>query len=116
MAEPKPSDYATKRQYPNEIDAFASEGFLQFFFQDNTDGSFDVYILDERNHIEIYQGCEGEKEDKIREINRLYHSSDSQDNPYRIVQKDFNHPQFFQLFVAEQGVQIEPFRFRTSVE
>lgn len=116
VAEPKPSDYATKRQYPNEIDAFASEGFLQFFFQDNTDGSFDVYILDERNHIEIYQGCEGEKEDKIREINRLYHSSDNQDNPYRIVQKDFNYPQFFQLFVAEQGVQIEPFRFRTSVE
>lgn len=32
------------------MDAFASEGFLQFFFEDNEDKSFNVYILDEQNH------------------------------------------------------------------
>jgi len=34
-------------KYPHEIDMFASEGFLQFFFEDNPNGSFNVYILDE---------------------------------------------------------------------
>ncbi|SPX40491.1 adenylate cyclase [Haemophilus influenzae] len=42
-------------RYPPEMDAFASEGFLQFFFEDNSDHSFNVYILDESNHLEIYR-------------------------------------------------------------
>ena len=33
------------RRYPPEIDLFASEGFLQFFFEDNADNSFNVYLL-----------------------------------------------------------------------
>ncbi len=86
------------RKYPVEIDAFASEGFLQFFFKDNTDGTFNVYILDEQNHLEIYRHCDGEKEHKIREINYIYQQADrSGNNMYHIIQRDFNYPQFYQL-------------------
>lgn len=105
-----------QRQYPQEIDHFAVEGFLQFFFQDNQEGTFNVYILDERNHLEIYHRCDGEKEDKIREINLIYQSSDQMDNPYNIVQKDFNYPQFYQLLTEQEEVKIVPFCFRSSVE
>ncbi|MDO4429988.1 MAG: class I adenylate cyclase [Lonepinella koalarum] len=103
-------------QYPVEIDSFASEGFLQFFFQDNNDGSFNVYLLDERNHLEIYRRCDGDKEDKIREINLIYQSASQNGNPYQIVQKDFNYPQFYQLFDENDCTQIRPFRFQNSLE
>ncbi len=98
------------REYPVEIDAFASEGFLQFFFKDNVDGSFDVYILDEENHIEIYRHCSGEKEQKIKEINYIYQQADSTgNNLYNIVQRDFNYPQFYQLVSDSHGRKIIPF-------
>ncbi|MCK3658275.1 adenylate cyclase [Pasteurellaceae bacterium Pebbles2] len=100
----------SNRKYPAEIDAFASEGFLQFFFKDNTNGSFDVYILDEQNHIEIYRHCDGEKEQKIKEINYIYQQADSSgNNPYHIVQRDFNYPQFYQIIIDQDETKIVPF-------
>ena len=103
--------------YPAEIDSFASEGFLQFFFKNNPSGSFDVYILDEANRIEIYRGCEGSKEQKIHEINHIYQSSDlaDQDNPYKIVQRNFNYPQFYQLISSVDGLKIVPFHSRLAL-
>ncbi|MDG2956449.1 class I adenylate cyclase [Bisgaard Taxon 10/6] len=87
-----------KLQYPAEIDSFASEGFLQFFFEDNNDDTFNVYILDEKNHIEIYHRCDGEKEQKINEINHIYTNADSSgNNPYGIIQRNFNYPQFYRI-------------------
>lgn len=102
------------KQYPYEIDAFASEGFLQFFFENNLDHTFNVYILDEANHIEIYRNCEGQKEQKINEINHIYQSAglDGNSNPYKIVQKNFNYPQFYQLLPKENGITIVPFHSR----
>ena len=99
----------SRKHYPYEIDAFASEGFLQFFFEDNDDGSFNVYILDEANHLEIYRKCEGGKEQKISEINHIYSTSGNGNNPYKIVQRNFNYPQFYQLLPQEVGVKIVPF-------
>ncbi|PJG83261.1 class I adenylate cyclase [Caviibacterium pharyngocola] len=108
---------ANRKQYPYEIDAFASEGFLQFFFEDNPNKSFNVYILDEANRIEIYRHCEGEKEQKIREINHIYQSAglDGNDNPYKIVQRNFNYPQFYQLLPNGDGVKIVPFHSRSAL-
>ncbi|WP_032093057.1 MULTISPECIES: class I adenylate cyclase [Pasteurellaceae] len=105
---------ANKKRYPYEIDAFASEGFLQFFFEDNPNKSFNVYILDEANRIEIYRHCEGSKERKIHEINHIYQSAgfDGGDNPYKIVQRNFNYPQFYQLLSGDDGVKILPFHSR----
>lgn len=100
-----------KKNYPYEIDAFASEGFLQFFFEDTKKGLFNVYILDENNHIEIYYNCEGKKEQKISEINHIYHSAslDENNNPYKIVQHNFNYPQFYQLLSHGNEIKIVPF-------
>ncbi len=105
-----------RRSYPSEIDAFASEGFLQFFFEGNADGSFNVYVLNEANHLEIYYNCDGEKEQKIREINYIYNSSANGDNPYKIVRRDFNYPQFYQLLSGESSVKIVPFYSRQQTK
>lgn len=109
--------WAQARSYPPEMDNFASEGFLQFFFEDNPDNSFNVYILDEANRIEIYRNCDGSKEQKIKEINHIYQSSslDENNNPYKIVQRDFNYPQFYQLLSQENGVKIVPFHSRLAM-
>ena len=102
------------RRYPPEMDAFASEGFLQFFFEDNSDHSFNVYILDESNRLEIYRRCDGEKDEKVREINQLYQNAkqEGDKNPYNIVQRNFNYPQFYQLKNGKNGISIVPFKFR----
>ncbi|MBN6710426.1 class I adenylate cyclase, partial [Haemophilus haemoglobinophilus] len=107
-----------QKHYPYEMDAFASEGFLQFFFEDNEDKSFNVYILDEQNHIEIYRRCEGSKEQKIHEINQIYQSAslDQHNNPYKIVQHNFNYPQFYQLLPDYNGgKKIVPFYSRLAL-
>ncbi|MDO5652434.1 MAG: class I adenylate cyclase, partial [Moraxella sp.] len=100
-----------KAKYPYIIDSFVSEGFLQFFFEDNADQSFNVYIFDELNRLEIYRHCEGTKESKVKEINRIYTSSgiDDNENPYKSVQHKFNYPQFYQLILMADAIQVEPF-------
>lgn len=106
-----------KKKYPYEIDAFASEGFLQFFFQDNLDETFNVYILDETNMLEIYRNCVGSKEQKVHEINQIYQAAglDRKDNPYKIVQRDFNYPQFYQLVNEGGSIKILPFHSRLAL-
>ncbi|MCS5872587.1 class I adenylate cyclase [Klebsiella pneumoniae subsp. pneumoniae] len=49
---------------PAVVDGFASEGIIQFFFEDadNNDSGFNIYILDESNRAEVYHHCEGSKE------------------------------------------------------
>ncbi|MDU8923466.1 class I adenylate cyclase [Pasteurellaceae bacterium LIM206] len=99
-------------KYPHEINAFASEGFLQFFFEDNANDTFNVYILDENNRIEVYRHCDPTKEDIINEINYIYNSGgkDRYGNHYDIVYRDFNYPQFYQLLPKQEGFRIVPFR------
>ncbi|VEJ09273.1 class I adenylate cyclase [Actinobacillus delphinicola] len=103
--------------YPKEIAVFAAEGFLQFFFEDNQDRSFNVYILDEKNHIEVYRSCIGNKSQKINEINQIYQSAglNTDNNPYRIVKHHFNYPQFYQLLPVQGKVQIVPFRHQLKM-
>lgn len=102
------------RQYPAEIDLFASEGFLQFFFEDNKDGTFNVYLLNEANHLEIYRHCDGVKDEKVKKINQLYQvSGEGGENPYHIESRNFNYPQFYQIQHNHQGrTRILPFKYR----
>lgn len=93
---------------PKIIYSFASEGFLQFFFEDNIDGSFNVYVLDKDNQTEIYIGCSGKKEDKIKKISRLY--AEDEQNQADDISESFNYPQFYQLIHLEQHTAIVPFK------
>ena len=104
------------KYYPYEMDAMAHEGFLQFFFEDNSDGSFNVYILDEQNCLEIYYHCDGQKDDKVLKINDMYQALglNGENNLYRMVQHHFNYPQFYQLLPKKTGMKIIPFHCRNN--
>lgn len=104
-----------KKAFPQQIREFASEGFLQFFFEDNTDHSFNVYIVDERNSVESYYNCVGNKEEKIREINKLQNDKQlnaESESPFG----SFNHPQFYQLISQQGELSIVPFHSRQHLE
>lgn len=87
-------------RFPSEISRFASEGFLQFFFETKDVQHFNVYILDEKNQLETYYNCVGDKEQKVREINQFYAEQQ---------QSSFNFPQFYQLIHQNDQIQVVPF-------
>ncbi|WP_301099730.1 class I adenylate cyclase [Otariodibacter sp.] len=92
---------------PSEIYNFASAGFLQFFFEDNDNGSFNVFILDKDNNVEVYPDCLGRKEDKIKQIIRLH----DQDKLEHFGENEsFNYPQFYQLLKYNNIISIVPFQ------
>ena len=101
-------------RYPPEIDLFASEGFT-VLFEDNADDSFNVYLLDEKI-VSKFIVNEGSKDDKVREINQIYQSLVQKivKNPYKMVQRIFNYPQFYQLYPKESGMRIMPFKFKSK--
>lgn len=108
--EPKES-----KRFPQKISEFASEGFLQFFFEDNPDKSFNVYVVDEKNNVESYYHCIGNKEEKISKINKLQ-------NEKRLKTEtessfgSFNHPQFYQLISPNDELIIVPFQSRQHLD
>lgn len=97
------ANYVSK--YPKQIDHFACEGFLQFFFEDCTYNQFNVYILDEKNCLVAYFNCQGKKEEKIKAINRLYAVKHLQHS----ATESFNFPQFYQLLKQDQQYIIVPY-------
>lgn len=100
--------YHSAKKAPSAIYNFASEEFLQFFFEDNRNGSFNVYILDKKNELESYFGCSGSKEEKIKLVTRLYLEQafvGLNDNV-----GSFNFPQFYQLLSDHGKTLIVPFQ------
>lgn len=106
--------YEQTKSFPKQISEFASEGFLQFFFEDNEDNSFNVYVVDERNSVESYYNCVGNKEEKIRQINKLQNEKqlDTETESFG----SFNHPQFYQLISPNGELSIVPFQSRQHLE
>lgn len=100
--------YHSGRSVPEEIYAFASEGFLQFFFQDECDDFFNVYILDKQNRLESYFHCRGSKTEKIQKVTRMYTKSLSS-HAENLVES-FNFPQFYQLITQHGKTTIIPFQ------
>lgn len=107
VAEIDKHDYHTMASVPQSIYTFASEGFLQFFFDDNPDGSFNVYVLDKQNKAECYHYCQGAKEAKIKEISRLYTETERE---HENELSSFNFPQFYQILPTQEGYVIVPFQ------
>lgn len=95
---------------PPVVDGFASEGIIQFFFEDTTDDKgFNIYILDESNRIEVYHHCEGSKEELVRDVSRFYSSSHDRFT-YGSSFINFNLPQFYQIVHLDGRTQVIPFR------
>ena len=103
-------------QLPPVVNGYASEGIIQFFFEDtNTDSGFNIYILDEANRIEVYHHCEGSKEELVRDVSRFYSSSHDRFT-YGSSFVNFNLPQFYQIVSVDNRTQVIPFRSQTLTQ
>ncbi|QPW28711.1 class I adenylate cyclase [Edwardsiella ictaluri] len=94
---------------PAVVDGYASEGIIQFFFEDGECDGFNIYILDESNRVEVYHHCEGSKEELVRDVSRFYSSSHDRFT-YGSSFINFNLPQFYQIVTVEGRAQVIPFR------
>ncbi|MXP66984.1 class I adenylate cyclase [Pantoea sp. Nvir] len=95
---------------PPVVHGYASEGIIQFFFEDITDQQvFNIYVLDETNRVEVYHHCEGSKEELVHDVSRFYSSSH---NRFTYVSNfiNFNLPQFYQIVNTRDRFQVIPFR------
>lgn len=100
---------ANQNCLPQVVNSYASEGLIQFFFEDSSEyHSFNIYVLDEANHIEIYQHCEGSKADLVREVSRFFSSSHDRFT-YGLNFTNFNLPQFYQIVKIDERLQVIPF-------
>lgn len=95
---------------PSIVDAYASDGLIQFFFEDNPqDAGFNVYVLDEHNQIEIYRDYSGSKDDLVQSVNRYYTvTHDRFDYGNQFI--NFNLPQFYELVREGDEQQVRPYR------
>lgn len=96
---------------PPIVDAYASEGLIQYFFED-CDNGFNVYILDEENRVEIYHEYAGSKEDLVQNVNRYYTMAHQR---FEFTEQviNFNLPQFYEL-VPDIEHQYEVMPYRTA--
>ncbi|MFV0575731.1 MAG: class I adenylate cyclase [Vibrio sp.] len=96
---------------PDVVDAYASEGLIQFFFEGDDDG-FNIYVLDEQNHVEVYRQFDGNRDDMIRTVNNFY-TNNTQDGASK-AQCNFNLPQYYQIIHPDQGESyVVPYRSST---
>lgn len=104
-------DQQVGKSVPEIVDVYASEGLMQFFFEDSGQ-DYNLYILDEANRVEVYRQVAGSKEELVQSINRFYAS-----NQQGVAQSRFAHfnlPQYYEI-VEEQGQQkVRP--YKTSKE
>lgn len=94
-------DKEQEYQLPEVVDGFASEGLIQFFFED-TDKGFNIYVLDESNQVEVYHQYSGEKDEMIASVNTFYTSvKDDKEVASQLI--NFNLPQYYQIVHPEEG-------------
>ncbi|OFC62268.1 class I adenylate cyclase [Candidatus Erwinia dacicola] len=101
---------------PAVVNGYASEGIIQFFFEDTRDDrGFNIYILNETNRVEIYHHCEGSKEELVRDVSRFYSSSHDRFT-YGSSFINFNLPQFYQIVPLDDRFQVIPFCSQTLTQ
>ncbi|MBU3824615.1 MAG: class I adenylate cyclase [Candidatus Oceanisphaera merdipullorum] len=86
---------------PEIVDVYASEGLMQFFFEDSGD-DYNLYILDEANRVEVYRQVAGSKDELVQSINRFYAANQQVAGQSRFAH--FNLPQYYEI-VEQQGRQ-----------
>ncbi|MDW6018384.1 class I adenylate cyclase [Vibrio plantisponsor] len=101
-------------QLPDVVDGFASEGLVQFFFED-TEKGFNIYVLDENNRVEVYHQFNGEKDEMIASVNSFY-TSVRDDNELASQLINFNLPQYYQIVHPVEGeTYVVPYRNDSSL-
>lgn len=102
-------DRDKENQLPEVVDGFASEGLIQFFFEDDAKG-FNIYVLDESNQVEVYHQFSGDKDEIISSVNSFY-TSVKDDHQLASKFINFNLPQFYQIVHPEEGESyVVPYR------
>lgn len=108
--QPVPEGEGATLCVPSVVDAYASDGLIQFFFEENdNDGGFNVYVLDEQNHIEIYRDYSGSRDELVQSVNRYYtltHERFESDSQFI----NFNLPQFYEVVTRSDQQWVEPYR------
>lgn len=100
---------------PAVVDSFASEGLVQFFFED-TEKGFNIYVLDEANRVEVYHQFNGEKDEMIASVNSFYTSMLDDSNKLGAKSINFNLPQYYQIIHPEEGeTYVVPYRNDSAV-
>ncbi len=101
---------------PSVVDGFASEGLVQFFFEDTVDG-FNIYVLDEENSVEVYHQFNGSKDEMISNVNRFY-TSNHQTGRKESHLVNFNLPQYYQIVHPKEEHEssyVMPYRSNSCV-
>lgn len=100
---------------PAVVDSFASEGLVQFFFED-TEKGFNIYVLDEANRVEVYHQFNGEKDEMVASVNSFYTSMLDDSNKLGAKSINFNLPQYYQIIHPEEGeTYVVPYRNDNAV-
>lgn len=84
---------------PLAVESHASEGLVQFFFENYKNG-FNVYIVDEANRVETYQHLSGNKDELIQGVHRFYTNSQEESREENTF-TNFNLPQFYDIIHKE---------------
>ncbi|MBM7037569.1 class I adenylate cyclase [Vibrio ulleungensis] len=89
-------------ELPHAIETFASEGLIQFFFEDTSDG-FNIYVLGENNEAEAYHQLTDKRTDKSEVIASINQHYTDINNDGDVSMANFNLPQYYQIIHPEQG-------------
>ncbi len=97
-------------QVPPIVDRYASTGIVQYFFMPLPDkGHWDIYIVNERNEVNIYHDYYGSRASLVNAINRFY-TQQSQNRLARGAR--FNLPQYYVL--SQDQRSLHPFTIRSD--
>ncbi|GAA5218609.1 class I adenylate cyclase [Corallincola platygyrae] len=92
---------------PKVVEANASEGLVQFFFDQQPD-QLNIYVVDEKNTVEAYPSYGGSKDELVQSINRFYTSSEEACSQAKV---NFNLPQFYDIIRDEnKELSVVPYR------
>lgn len=90
---------------PSAIDEYAKEDTIQFFFHDH-EKEFDLYILDEKNQVEILRNCHTDKNMMIKEASQFYILTNERAGSTPFMKSLFNIPEFYQIMPKEGDNQV----------
>ena len=91
-------------QVPSEVDRVASVGIMQYFFAPSSKG-WDIYIVNERNEVRIFEDYTGSRSELVNSINRYYSRQSEESRGGRNLH--FNLPQYFVM--SQDRASLHPF-------